>query len=93
MALFLIVALKSTEPAVAQAVANHFAGNFYQIEDDKWFVNSALVTAKAVSDLLGITSDPPVEGTMQGVVVKVSGYWGKGPSDMWEWVSSKPSVS
>lgn len=42
-------------------------------------------TTKDLSDALGITSNDEVR-VSTGVVLPVSNYYGRGPTDMWEWL-------
>lgn len=89
MALFLIVALEESVPHVDAGISRAFATSSYRIEPGKWFVHSTLQTSKEVSDAIGITADPPAVTNLRGVVVAVKGYYGRGPSDLWEWVAKQ----
>ena len=93
MALFVVMAFSDTVTQVAAKVQQKFPNDFYQIEPGKWFVSSALVTAKQVSDDLEITVPDDTNATTRGVVVAVRGYYGRGPRDMWEWVAAKEKGS
>jgi hypothetical protein len=91
MALFVVVALQNSAQAIGKSIADNFADDFYEVEKDKWFVATTLVTAKQVSDKLGITTDDklPVPPILTGIVVRVGGYFGRGSTDMWEWIAAK----
>lgn len=60
MALFLVVALKETEAVIESAItAKVSPDRLYKIEQGKWIIDSEAITAKDVSDqlgLIGITS-------------------------------------
>ena len=92
MALFMVVALGQSAPLIDVAILQKFPTSFYKLEAGKWFISSTFQTSKELSDALGITSDPPMLpalGVATGVVVAIKGYYGRGPSDMWEWVAAK----
>jgi hypothetical protein len=89
MALFLIIALKDSAKRVGPEIEEKFPSKHYKIDDTKWFVQSKLPTAKAVSDYVGITSDDPKASESTGIVVNVKGYFGRGPADMWEWIATQ----
>lgn len=84
MGIFLITPI--LEPAkVAASVKSNFAEDYYAIPN----TNSLLVhysgTTKELSDKLGITSGE--NGT--GVIVAFSNYYGRAPTDIWEWIKSR----
>ena len=91
MALFVVVALHNSAPAIGKNIAEGFPDNFYEVEEDKWFVATTLVTAKQVSDKLGITTDDklPAPPILTGIVIRIGGYFGRGSTDMWEWIAAK----
>ena len=91
MALYLITAIGESGPAIEKSIAEKYSGNFYKIDPSKWWVSSPATTSKDLSDQLGITTDPPIVFGTTGIVVAVKGYFGRGPSDMWEWVAAKMS--
>jgi hypothetical protein len=68
-----------------------YPGEFFRIDPTKWWINSSATTSKDLSDQLGITTDPATPLAATGIVVSVKGYFGRGPSDMWEWVAAKIS--
>ena len=84
MALFLITPI--VEPAkVAASVKAIFAEDYYAIPT----TNSLLVhysgTTKELSDKIGLSSGE--NGT--GVIVSFSSYYGRAPTDIWEWIKSR----
>ena len=88
MALFIVVSIESGA-ALETKIKELYPNDYYEISPGgKWFVVSPLVTAKQLSDQLGITPPPPAEG-MRAVIVSSRGYFGRGPKDMWEWVAAK----
>lgn len=50
-----------------------------------WLVAADGVTAKDVSDKLGMT-----DGTVgSGIVLTTAGYFGRAPTNVWEWMTAK----
>ena len=56
MALFVVLALDDSGSAIKGGIIEHFPDDFYEVEDGKWLVAAPLVTAKQVSDKIGITN-------------------------------------
>jgi hypothetical protein len=85
MALYFLVALQNSAPALEAAVSSKFeAGNRYTIEDGKWIVDSPAMTSKEFTDSLGaITTEA------QFIVVPVTAYFGRTQPDLWEWLAAK----
>lgn len=70
--------------ALSSAIERQFPGEFIEVGSGQWFV-VASGTAKDVSDRLGISA-----GTVgSGIVVASSGYFGRAPSNVWEWIAAK----
>jgi hypothetical protein len=75
----------SNPTGLTQALNIHFPGNYLQIAPTEWLVAALGVTAKDVSDKLGIT-----EGTSgSAIVLTTAGYFGRAPNNVWEWLSAK----
>ena len=89
MALFLVVALKNSAQLIDASIAEKFASEAYQIEEGKWAVNADSVTAKQLSDKIGITDKPVSSTSVTGIVVPISGYYGRAQPDLWEWLAAK----
>jgi hypothetical protein len=84
MALFLLVALQNSAPAVATALSAKIAiASLYTIEEGKWIIESSATTSKELSDSLEI---PDTEAFL---VVPVTGYFGRAKPDLWEWLAAK----
>jgi hypothetical protein len=87
MALFFIVALQNSAPAVEAAIsAKVTPGNVYTIEPGKWIVDSPATTSKDLSEALSIAA------TATHFVVPVRGYFGRAQPDLWEWLAAKTTV-
>lgn len=83
MTIFVIIAQGDNQP-LTDALAKTFPGNFLSIAPAQWLVAS-MGTAKEICDKLGIT-----QGDVSNVIVfSVSGYFGRAPNNVWEWISVK----
>jgi hypothetical protein len=84
--IFAIVSFLSENKALSEAISANYPDNdFLQATPDTrlYFVTDS-GTAKDVSDRLGIS-----DGAFGSVVVlAVSGYFGRAPINVWEWVAA-----
>jgi len=83
MALFLLVALQNSGPAIDDAVESHFLETSYKIESGKWAINAGVTTARELAVKLGIRE------TQSHIVVPIRGYSGRAKPDLWEWLSAQ----
>jgi len=83
MALFLVVALQNSAPAIDEAVAAKFPQASYKIESGKWAISADLTTSKEVSTKLGIREKE------SHIIVPIRGYSGRSKPDLWEWLSAQ----
>ncbi|HVA17505.1 MAG TPA: hypothetical protein VMV59_07305 [Candidatus Dormibacteraeota bacterium] len=83
MTVFAIVNVGNPLAVEAALVAN-FPGDFLQLSPTEWLVAARGVTAKDVSDKLGIS-----EGKSNGIVFTTAGYFGRAPNNVWEWIGVK----
>ena len=71
--------------AITSALKTTFPADHLQVSPNEWFVAARGMTAKDVSDKLGIT-----EGTSgSAIVLTTSGYYGRAGTNVWEWLSAK----
>jgi hypothetical protein len=85
MNVFAVIALSdsSIEP-IRTAVAAQFPENYLEAGRLLWLIADS-GTAQSVSNQLGIAT-----GTLGSVVViAFSGYYGRAPVNIWEWIKSK----
>jgi hypothetical protein len=92
--IFAIVSFISDNQPLTAAIATHYPNNsFLQATPDArlYFVSDA-GTAKDVSDKIGVS-----DGALGSVVVlAVSGYFGRAPMNVWEWIAAsitKPTLA
>lgn len=89
MALFVVLALKNSDALVEASIIEKFPAESYKIEDGKWLISADNMTAKQLSDRLGITDKPVSTTTTQGAVFAIGGYFGRAQPDLWEWMAAK----
>jgi hypothetical protein len=89
MTIFVLM-MPTPQPALAQKVQAEFNGNSLSITDTQWLI-SASGTAQEVSTRLGITdpTNPSAQPVGVGIVFATSGYFGRAPSNIWEWLKAK----
>jgi len=76
------------DPATLGArIASVYPADYLLIGGVNWFIVGE-GTAKDVADKLGL-AEPPVSG----IVVAVSGYFGRAPSNIWEWLGARVKAS
>jgi hypothetical protein len=65
-------------------IAATYPTDHLKVGDGEWLIAS-VGTAKDVSDKLGVTNGTP----SNGIVVSISGYYGRQQSNVWEWIRTK----
>lgn len=70
--------------AVKTALEQHHKDAYFELTAGQWMV-VAEGTAKEMSDRLGLTTGD----NGNGVVVASAGYFGRAPSNIWEWILAK----
>ncbi len=85
MGLFLITPINDPA-AVSRAVEKMFHGDHYKVPRSSSLIVSFGGTTKELSDNLGLSEG--IDG-MSGMVVSIGNYYGRAPSDMWEWMDSR----
>lgn len=93
MALFFVTALYDPQATIETAIIQNFPKDYYKVTADKWFVSADSVTAKQMSDTIGLTDKPAVAGNPTGIVISVGGYFGRAQPDLWEWIAAKSNKS
>lgn len=86
MAIFLVIPIADPS-GVKKALMDNKAGNrldFIDLPREGFFVSYA-GTTKELSDQIGISDGS--SGT--GIVVAVSSYFGRAPTNIWDWVQSR----
>ncbi len=92
MPLFLAVPLLSDSAAFDAAVAQiNPKLDSYRLQANRGWLIKYDGTTVELSNKLGITGQAPGEPAPLGSVllVGISGYYGRGPTDMWEWLRTR----
>jgi hypothetical protein len=84
MTVFAII--NATDPANLEiALKATFPENFLQVSVNEWLVAATGITAKDVSDKIGITDGS--KGS--AIVFTTAGYYGRASNNIWEWLTAK----
>jgi hypothetical protein len=84
MTIFIVTPINSPE-TVAKAISERFSQDSYAIPRTSSWLVSFGGTAMELSKELGITDG--TAGT--GIVASISNYYGRAPTDVWEWMKSR----
>lgn len=82
MSMFYVSGIKKPESIISALTTKGLP--HVEASPNQWFV-SYKGTSKELSDLLGITSNN--DGST-GIVVAISGYYGRAPTNVWEFVAA-----
>lgn len=72
------------------AIAREFPNDHLALGQDEWLI-SADLTPNEVSDRIGITTDPSETGS--AIVFSMRSYFGRAPSNVWDWIKTKTEAS
>lgn len=89
MAIYIAVPLTVTSNALNAAVAHHIEpSDRYPLQNDRGWLIKFDGTSIELSNHIGITGQEPGVSSPIGsaIIVPISTYYGRGPSDMWEWL-------
>lgn len=84
MGIFLITPISNPD-AVLKRVATDFPDEHFHIQRTGSILVYFPGTTKELSDKLGITTNE----VGSAVVVSVGNYYGRAPTDVWEWIQSR----
>ena len=92
MQIFLVVPLTPNSAALNSAVESKItASNRWKLQADRgWLIQFEGTTVEA-SNQIGITGQPTGTPALVGsaMVAPISGYYGRGPTEMWEWLKTR----
>jgi hypothetical protein len=89
MAIYIAVPLTATSTALNAAVEHHIAAvDRYPLQNERGWLIKFDGTSIELSNLIGITGQEQGVPSPIGsaIIVPISTYYGRGPSDMWEWL-------
>lgn len=86
MAIYLVTPISDPISLAREVKERVSTGDFYFLPGKSGSVFVSFKgTTKELSDMLGITANQD-ERVSTGVVLPVTNYYGRGPTDMWEWI-------
>jgi hypothetical protein len=93
MAIYIAVPLTNNSTALNSAVERTIASHSdrYKLQADRgWLINFD-GTSVELSNHIGITGQEKGVSSVVGsaIIVPVTGYYGRGPADMWEWLKTR----
>jgi hypothetical protein len=93
MAIFAVL-MPAPQPAVAEAIKNQFPTDHLAINETQWLI-STTGTATELTNKLGIydPKNPTQPSTGNAIIFATSGYFGRAPTTIWEWMKAKLETS
>ncbi len=89
MAVFVIFRVALPD-RMRSAIDSSFPSDNLYLGHNEWLVSSS-GTAKDVSDKLGISDNERDTGS--AIVFRMENYYGRAPSNIWEWIKTKAESS
>jgi len=83
VAKFVVLPTNQRERLEAKIQDSEFGNDVIELPNGEWLI-SYDGTSKQLCEYLGIAQP---ENSINGIVLSISGYWGRAPSDVWEWLS------
>jgi len=89
MTIFAIL-MPSTQPNLAARIRQAFPQDHLSVNDTQWLI-STTGTAENLSSKLGIynPANPSEPFTGNAIVFATSSYFGRAPSNIWDWIKVK----
>lgn len=69
---------------LARELSIKYPNDHLKVSDGQWLL-SARGTAREVAEYLGFIN----QGTTSGIVISMGSYWGRAPTDIWDWIKAK----
>ncbi len=93
MTIYIAVPLTSNSTLLDEAVERNIASHSdrYKLQSDRGWLIRFDGTSVELSDHIGLTGQEQGHPSPIGsaIIVPVSGYYGRGPTDMWEWLKTR----
>ena len=77
---------------VKAGIDEHYRDNCHEAGNDAFFIATSGETTRQVATKLGLGDDNP-SGVTTGIIIPVTGYWGRYSSDLWEWIVVKQNAN
>lgn len=92
MAIYIAVPLTTNNTALNDAVERTIVNlDRYKLQSDRGWLIKYDGTSVELSNHIGLTGQEQGQPSPIGsaIIVPVSGYYGRGPTDMWEWLKTR----
>lgn len=93
MAIYIAVPLSTSSTALNEAVEKAIASHSdrYKLQADRGWLIRFDGTSVELSNHIGLTGQEQGKPSLIGsaIIVPISGYYGRGPTDMWEWLKTR----
>lgn len=91
MPIFIAVPLVAESSAFDAAVRQSISSpaDRYKLQSDRGWLIKFAGTSVELSDHLGLTGPKAPSHLGSAIIVPVAGYYGLGPTDMWEWLKTR----
>jgi hypothetical protein len=89
MAIFAVL-LPTPQPAVVEAIKKAYPNDYLPVNETQWLI-STTGTASEVTKKIGVydPAAPQAPFTGNAIVFSTNGYFGRAPSNVWEWIKAK----
>ena len=92
MAIFIAVPLIQNSSLLNQAVEKHIATHDrYKLQTERgWLIKYEGTTAELCTTI-ELTGQPSGQSSALGsaIIMPITGYYGRGPAEMWEWLKTR----
>ena len=93
MAIYIAVPLTASSDPLNNAVESSIASptDRYKLQAERGWLIKFDGTSVELSNHIGLTGRKQGETSLIGsaIIIPVSGYYGRGPTDMWEWLKTR----
>ena len=92
MAIYIAVPLTPNSAALNDAVERTIVNSDrYKLQAERGWLIKYEGTSVELSNHIGLTGQEQGQSSQIGsaIIVPVSGYYGRGPTDMWEWLKTR----
>ena len=85
------VLLPNPQPQLDTKIVSEFGGDALRVTDTQWLISSGIATSEDIVKRLGVfdRSNPTGPSTGNAIVFSTSGYFGRAPTNVWEWLKVK----
>jgi hypothetical protein len=92
MPIYIVVPLVPSMEKLSALIEEHVGANDrFKLQANRGWLVKFPGTTTELSNVIGVTGHPAGSKSASGstIIVPVPGYYGVGPSDMWEWLKTR----